>query len=271
MRAAGSGTVMRVVIVDDEELARRRTRATLQHRGDVEVVGEAASIAEAAALIRAATPDLVLLDVGLPGETGFDLLPMLDGPAVPLVIFVTAFQHFAVRAFEEAAVDYVLKPVASERLFAALDRAKADLQRRDAEVRVQEMRAVIAALRTHQATEQVVPAHDGEFWVQHRNGYVRVPVSRIEWVEAERDYVRLHTGDGSYLMRETMSQMEERLDPRIFVRVHRSAFVRRSLIEGIRAGNYGRRKLSLSNGAEVPVGRTYTQVVRDLINGGRIS
>lgn len=260
--------VTRLMIVDDEALARRRVRAMIQHRAEIEIVGEAATLAEATELVRIAAPDILLLDIGLAGESGFDLLPMLEGPVAPLVIFVTAFHQFAVRAFEANAVDYVLKPVAAERLYAALDRACAGLAQRDAQARLQEMTEVIAALRAHDAGEAPGPAYYDEFWVLHRGGHVRVQTARLDWVEAERDYVRLHTAEGSYLMRETMAQMEQQLDPATFVRVHRSAFVRRSLIQVVRPGTYGKRKLILSNGAEIPVGRTYANAVRDLIARG---
>lgn len=256
---------LRILIVDDESLARRRLATMLREIVDVELVGEAVDGDTALELVRERAPDVVLLDVKMPGRSGFDLLPLLDGETVPIIIFVTAFNHYAVKAFEVSAVDYLLKPVAFDRMREALDRARATLRARDAQSRIAEMTEVITALRDNPLSERVEPAFEREFWVQRRGEYVRVPVAQLEWVGAERDYVRLHTGDETFLLRETMGGLQTRLDPTAFVRVHRSAFVRRQLITAVRQTGYGALKVVLSTGAEVPVGRTYVTAVRELI------
>ncbi|RJF90210.1 LytR/AlgR family response regulator transcription factor [Sphingomonas cavernae] len=257
---------LRILIVDDELLARRRLTTMLRDIVDVEIVGEAADGDVALDLVREKAPDVVLLDIKMPGRNGFDLLPLLEGPDIPVIIFVTAFNHYAVRAFEVSAVDYLLKPVAFDRMREALERARATLRSRDAQSRIAEMAEVLSALRDNPGIEPQGAVLEREFWVQRRGEYVRVPIAQIEWVGAERDYVRLHAGNDAYLMRETMNRIEERLDPATFIRVHRSALVRRQIITAIRQAGYGALKVVLSNGTEVSVGRTYAPGIRDLLN-----
>jgi len=259
--------ILRTLIVDDEPLARRRIATMLRQIVGVEIVGEAEDGDTALDMIRALAPDVVLLDVKMPGTDGFELLPLLEGPVVPVVIFVTAFNHYATRAFEVSAVDYLLKPVAFDRMRAAMERARGELASRDAEGRIAEMAAVIAALRDNPVDRPAKSAFESEFWVQRRGEFVRIPVSHLDWVGAERDYVRLHVGNDVFLMRETMGGMAERLDPALFMRVHRSAVVRSTLVAAIRQAGYGAIKLALVNGIEVPVGRTYAPRVRQLLVG----
>lgn len=255
-----------VLIVDDELLARRRLATMLRQIVDVEIAGEAGDGDAALELIAARTPDVVLLDIKMPGKSGFDILPLLQGPAVPVVIFVTAFNHYAVKAFEVAAVDYLLKPVAFDRLQGALARARDVLASRDSRSRVAEMAGVIETLRRGAAAEAEAPRFESEFWVQRRAEYLRVPVARLDWIEAERDYVRLHVGSEAYLLRDTISGLDERLDPALFIRVHRSAIVRRDRIAAIRQAGYGAIKVALSTGVEVPVSRSYASKVRQLLH-----
>lgn len=263
-------TALRVLIVDDEQLARRRLQTICRQLPGVELVGQAEDGDEGLAMIRRYEPDVVLLDIKMPGMSGFELLELLTalGPKAPVVIFVTAFNHYAVRAFEVSAVDYLLKPVAFERMVAALDKARDVLRHRDADERLAEMSLVIAALRNSAAEAGAVPRYDSEFWVQRRAECVRVPVSRLQWAEAERDYVRLHTETESFLLRESITRLEERLDPAIFIRVHRSVIVRREQISAIRQAGYGAISVQMTNGLEFRVGRTYVQRVRQLLGAG---
>ncbi|WP_159867243.1 LytTR family DNA-binding domain-containing protein [Novosphingobium sp. 9U] len=257
---------LRVLIVDDEPLARRRNATMLRHIDGVEIAGEAEDGEQAIRMIRELTPDVVLLDIKMPGMSGFECLTMLDPKVLPIVVFVTAFDHYAVKAFDVSAVDYLLKPVSFDRMRSAIVRARNALETRDADSRMAEMTGVIAALRTEPEERPATPAYDTEFWVPRRGEFVRVPAAQIDWVEAERDYVRLHTRTTSLLLRETMASMEARLDPMQFLRVHRSAIVRQSLISAIRQGGYGTIKLGLTTGVEVPIGRTYTARVRQLLS-----
>ena len=254
---------LRVLAVDDEPFALRRVQLLLDRVPNVALVGTARSGREAIDRIAATRPDVLLLDVTMAGMGGFDVIDALAGPSVPLVIFVTAFDHFAVRAFEVQAVDYIVKPLELDRLRAALERARISLEAADATMRVAELREVVAALRSQSRPEPT--RYETEVWAERRREFIRVSVSDIDWIEAERDHVRLHVGDASYLMRETMSGIEKRLDPQKFVRVRRSAVVQLDRIAAIRKGSHFDYRVRLSNGSHVRVGRTYIKAVRGML------
>lgn len=255
---------LRILAVDDEPLALRRIELLLERVPDVELVGQARSGRDAIAAVHLLRPDLLLLDIRMAGLGGFEVVEALTGPHVPLVIFVTAFDAYAARAFEVSAVDYIVKPVELDRLRAALARARRNLEAADAMQRAAELREVIAALRAGPAPD-APPAYEREIWAERRNAFVPIRVVDLDWVEAERDYVRLHVGDASYLLRETIGGMEARLDPADFMRIRRSALVRRARIEAIRRAGYGDLRVKLSSGREVRVGRTYVAAVRALL------
>ena len=256
--------VLRVLAVDDEALALRRLEILLARIPEVELVGTAESGPEALEKVSSLRPDVLLLDIRMAGLDGFDVVEKLDGPFVPLVVFVTAFDHFASRAFEISAVDYIVKPVELDRLRSALRKAHRSLAADDAEARVAELRGVVAALRA-EARPAEGKRFETELWAERRGEYVRIRVTELDWVEAERDYVRLHVGGQSYLLRETIGAMEGRLDPAVFIRVRRSALVQRDRIASIRRQGYGDFRIALTTGGEVRVGRTYVRQVRTLI------
>lgn len=255
---------LRILLVDDEPLARRRLRTFLKAIPDVQVVGEAADGHEARRLMGELEPDLVLLDIKMPGQSGVELFASLQGQQ-PVVVFVTAFARFATDAFDLAATDYLLKPVEPERLRVAVERARVALAARERSDEVGELRSVVAKLRSDPLEQAVVA--DGEIWVRDKGDRVVFPISALDWVEAERDYVRLHCGPKSYLLRQPISAFARRLDPEAFVQVHRSAIVRRARIERVRRE---RRRLSivLSTGHRVPVSRPYAKLVRSLTRRG---
>ncbi|HVK43185.1 MAG TPA: LytTR family DNA-binding domain-containing protein [Phenylobacterium sp.] len=254
---------LRVVAIDDEDLALRRLQIALEQIPYVELVGVAQSGEEGLALIAAARPDVVLLDIQMANLDGFELVERLCGGHVPLVIFITAFPGFATRAFEVSAVDYILKPVAFDRLDAALDRARKTLRLIDAERRASDLRALVSALRT-EAGADGADAYLGELWAERRGETVRVPVHQIDWIEADRDYVRLHARGGPLLTRGPLGDLQARLNPAQFVRVRRSALVRIEAIAAIRNRGYGNCRVLLSSGAEVKVGKTHLREVRAL-------
>jgi DNA-binding LytR/AlgR family response regulator len=256
---------LRVLIVDDEPLARRRLEILLREQPAVELVGAASDGAAARRMIAELTPDVVLLDIKMPGLTGLELLDAL-GPEAPIVIFVTAFDRFALDAFDRAAFDYLLKPVEPARLAASLARARAALAERAAADRVRELEEVLLNLRSGPA----VPApggYDREIWIQERGGRTSLPIAVIDWVAAERDYVRIHAGARSYLVRQSIGALAARLDPKLFIRVHRSSLVRADRIVRIRHAA-GRGAVSLSTGAEVAVSRRHMGALKALTKGG---
>ena len=258
-------TPLRIMAVDDEALALRRVEMALGRIDAIELVGTARGGREGLEMIEALRPDVVLLDINMPGFGGFDLVEGLTAENAPLIIFVTAFDEYAVRAFQVSAIDYLLKPLEFDRLRAALDKARTTLRLIDAEERAAELKELVATLRRdRQPKEQ--PRFETELWAPRGSGFERVLVSQIDWIEAERDYVHLHTPHRSYLLRETMNGIQSRLDPDMFIRVHRSALVRIDRIGLICRPGYGRFSVQMTTGQEVPVGRTYVKKIRKLVS-----
>lgn len=244
---------MRTLLVDDEPLAIERLQLLCARIGGVEVIGTASDGDAALAAVAALRPDLVLLDVTMPGRDGLAVAEALAGQdSRPAVIFVTAHDQFAVAAFDCDAVDYLLKPVSAERLERALDRAR---QR-------QPDPAVPAAAAGSSGTAPEPTRWLDEFWVPHRHELVRLAADAIDRIDAERDYVRLHCGERSYLLLHTIQGLEDRLDPARFIRLHRSTIVRRAAIAGLRHDGLGVWSAELTNGALIRIGRTYLARVK---------
>lgn len=243
---------MRVLLADDEPLALIRLQTLLAEIDDVEVVGMARDGEEAAAQIAALTPDLALLDIRMPGQNGLTLATQVSEVEV---IFVTAFDHFASQAFEVDAVDYLLKPVEPQRLLIAIDRAR---RRRTRD------RAILTGVDVQAHDGASLPPSNEGFWVPGRDGMVRVALSAIDWIEAARDYVLLHTTTRSYMLRSTMDAIQKQMDPSVMARVSRSAFVRRGAVaEVTRIGRAGY-VVVLHDGTPVRVGATYAGAVEDI-------
>jgi two-component system response regulator AlgR len=241
---------LRVLVVDDEPLATERLQLLLARCEGVDLVGTASDGEGAVRMSEALSPDLLLLDIAMPGLDGIDVARALAGrrPA-PAVIFVTAFDQFAVAAFEVEAVDYLMKPVDPVRLERALQRAR-DHVRRPTPVQT----SAEGSLEAGRYLE--------EFWASDLSGLVRIAVKDIDRVSAERDYMRLHVGARSWLIHHSMAALEEGLDPELFVRLHRSAIVRRDFISGFLRNPSGRWIARLADGTEQPVGRLYADSVR---------
>ena len=251
---------LRLLLADDEPLALRRMRLALQAIPNVEVVGAASDGVQAMSAMRSLKPDVVLLDIKMPLADGFEVANAVEASGGPAVIFVSAFDSYALQAFETSAVDYLLKPVEFERLASALDRARERRAAKDAGRRAQELAAVLEALKK-EADEREGPRYEREFWIRDRGRFHRVPVADIERIEAERDYVRLYWEGRTLLHRETMSHLEEKLDPNVMLRVHRSAFVNWKRLSAVRRDANGRLMAVLDSGEEVPVSRAYAQRV----------
>lgn len=238
---------LRALIVDDEPLAVRRLTHSLAAFDDVEVVETTTSARQAVELIETLRPDIVFLDIAMPGLGGFDVAARVPEDHKPAIVFVTAFDRHAARAFDTDAADYLMKPVAPDRLGAAIGKARTWLRGRAATARTAERLSDADSL-----------------WVHRRGEFARVSIGAIEWIEAEGDYVRLHA-EGGGLMRGTLSALADRLDPQVFVRVHRSAVCRCRAITGLRRKSTGAVVALLTSGAEAPVGRGYVSGVRALL------
>lgn len=255
---------LRVALVDDEPPALRRLTLAIERTPGAVVVGQATNGGDALELIRRGGVDVVLLDIRMPGLSGLELVRAVAREDAPAFIFVTAFSRFAADAFDLAAVDYLLKPVEFERLGEALERARQSLGSRAAALRIAELEQVVAALQSDEAE----PAEEGflsELWVPDRGDRVRLSVDLIDWVEAERDYVRIHSRGRSFLVRKPIRSLQSELDPAEFVRVHRGALVRRDRIVRLARRPGGPSAVVLQSGAEVPVARRQAALVRKLV------
>ncbi|MEZ5996410.1 MAG: LytTR family DNA-binding domain-containing protein [Hyphomonadaceae bacterium] len=255
-----SAEPLRLLLADDEPLALRRIRLALKEMPDVEIVGAASDGAQAIAAMHSLRPDVVLLDIRMPLADGFEVANAVEAAGGPEVIFVSAFDSYAVQAFETSAVDYLVKPVEFERLASALGRARERRAAKRAGRRAEELATVLDALK-QEADEREGPQYDREFWIRDRGRFLRVPVDEVERIEAERDYVRLYWEGRTLLHRETMSHLEEKLDPNVMLRVHRSAFVNWKRLKSVRRDSNGRLMAVLDSGEEVAVSRAYAQRV----------
>lgn len=255
-----SAEPLRLLLADDEPLALRRIRLALADIPNVEIVGAASDGAQAINFMRDLRPDVVLLDIKMPLADGFEVANAVEDAGSPAVIFVSAFDSYALQAFQTSAVDYLVKPVEFERLASALDRARERRAAKDAGRRAEELQAVLEALK-REANDREGPRYEKEFWIRDRGRFLRVPVAEVERIEAERDYVRLYWEGRTLLHRETMSNLEEKLDPDTMLRVHRSAFVNWKRLKSVRRDPNGRLMAVLESGDEVPVSRAYAQRV----------
>ena len=256
-----SPTLLRVLVVDDEPLAREKIRAMLKRDPEVEIVGECTNGEEALTAVRELAPDLLLLDVQMPECGGFEVLEALsrDG-RVPAVIFVTAYDQYAVRAFEVHALDYLLKPFDRERFEGAMARAKAQLRGgRDGDGaldrRITELLAHLRAEKTY--AERLVVKDGGRVFF--------LETDDVDWIEAEGNYVRLHTSKKSHLLRETITGLESQLDPRKFVRIHRSAVVQLSRIRELQPWSHGEYHVILRDGTRLTLSRNYRDNLRSVL------
>jgi two-component system LytT family response regulator len=249
-------TAIRTLIVDDEPLARQRLRKLLEAEPDIEVIGECPDGESAVTAIVEHRPDLVFLDVQMPDLDGFGVLEAVGAEEMPTVIFVTAYDHYALRAFEVHALDYLLKPFDRERFDKALGRARAHLGRdRPGEVHEQ-LQALLADVRPERkASERLV--------IKSSSRVFFLRVEEIDWIEAAGNYLKLHVGDETHLLRETMNSLEGRLDPDRFLRVHRSTIVNIERVQELQPWFHGDYLVILRDGTQLTLSRSYRQKLQD--------
>jgi two-component system, LytTR family, response regulator len=249
---------LRILIVDDEPLARDGMRLMLRAMSDVEIVGEAGDGITAVRAIEDLLPDVVLLDIQMPGMSGFDVIAQTSPDHLPLVVFVTAYDGYALKAFDVHAFDYVLKPVNRARLADAIARVRADLARgapdRD---RVLD----VAQDARSGGVSPTRPPRAVRFTVRDRDRYVLVRAADIDWIEAAANYVRLNTRGRGFLLRMTLVEMERRLDPSEFMRIHRSTIVNTSRIKEIKPDAHGDYDIVLTDGRTLKMSRSFRERV----------
>lgn len=240
---------VRILIVDDEPLVRAGIREVLLDQAGVELAGEAGDGLSAITLIEQVQPDLVFLDVQMPGCDGFEVLSQLGPDTRPAVVFVTAYEQYALKAFDAHAIDYLLKPFDDPRLLAALERARTWLSREPVP------RQAIPELLDDVATNR----GRNRFIVKHAGRLRMISAKEVEWIEARGNYVHLHHPDGPFLIRETLASLADSLDSNRFVRVYRSAIVALPEVVEVARRTTGDQELMLRSGARVPLGRSYRQ------------
>jgi len=245
---------IRTVIVDDEPTARRGVRLLLDRDPTIEVIAEAGGGAEASELITREKPALVFLDVQMPGCDGFEMLERIAPADTPVIVFVTAYSEHALRAFEVNAVDYLLKPFDDARFAAALGRAKEAVQARRAGSIDQRLQDLLAYLESGQAAP---PADQGRILVKSSGEIFFLKAEEIDWIEAEGDYMKFHVSGKTHLMRETMARLEARLDPKRFVRIHRSTIVNIDRVRKLSPSFAGDYTVVLQDGTKLKLSRGF--------------
>jgi two-component system LytT family response regulator len=239
---------IRTVIVDDEELARRGIRSLLARSSDVQVVAECSNAREASQVIKTQAPDLVFLDVQMPGRSGFEVIESADPDRRPYFILITAFDDFAVRAFDVHALDYLLKPISEQRFELAMQRARTALSR---------SRDTLERGQTPFAADPGDAGEGDRIAVKADGKVIVIRISEIDWVKAEQDYVSLHVGTKAWLLRETIGAMEVRFAGAGFVRIHRSTLVNIDRVKELRPLDKGEFQIVLRDGVELKLSRSY--------------
>ncbi len=259
---------VRALIVDDEELGRRVLRTLLASEDDVEIVGEAASAAEARRKIEEQRPDLVFMDIEIPGGSGIEVVQQIEEP-LPYVIFVTAHPEFALPAFELQAMDYLVKPVQRPRFAGSILRARQRIaERRVAGLAMQIMGAA-GPVNGERAAEAAAPPakYASQMTIRIRRRMFSLEVSDISWIQGASQYSRVHAKGGEYLLSRTLASLECELDPKRFFRIHRSAIVNAAHVREVRSSGDGRYNIYLHGGQALPMGRARREILEKLLSG----
>jgi two-component system, LytTR family, response regulator len=256
------GSSIRVVVADDELLARKKLRLLLGSEPQVEVVAECSNGRETVSAIRSFRPDLLLLDIQMPDLDGFEVLSEISSDEMPPVIFTTAYDQYAIRAFEAHALDYLLKPFDQDRLHAAIWRAGVEIRKSKDQDLTNRVLALLSAVKSG---KRPVPEFDDRLTIRTNGRVVFLNLEEIHWVEAAANYVRLNTGKDSYLFRETISRVSERLSTGSFVRIHRSMIVNINKIKELIPVNSGEYVVVLHSGKELSCSRGYRANLEQLI------
>jgi len=269
---------IRTIIVDDEPLARRGLELRLREATDVEIVHQCANGREALAAITELQPDLMFLDIQMPGLSGFDVIKQVPQESLPMIVFVTAFDRFAIDAFEAHALDYLLKPVDESRLTRALDRVRAQYQQRQAMAQREQLMAMLGDVTGKGEIEAgALPGAGGAaprrfatmLPIRVGRETIRLDVAAIDWIDAAGDYMCVHATGQTHVLRATMKELEEMLDPEVFQRVHRSTIVNLARVRSLRPHLNGECFLRLESGQEVKLSRSFRDKVELLLDRTR--
>jgi len=261
---------IRTLIVDDEPVARRTIRNLLAEDPDVEVIDECGGGAEAVESIRRRPPDLLFLDIQMPGMDGFDVLEAVELERISAVIFVTAYDAYALKAFEVHALDYLLKPFTDERFREALARAKSHVELREAKGLAESLRAFLRG-RAEGEAAVAPPARKGgyltRFMVKAGGRVIFINPRDVDWIEADNYYIKLHVSGKAHLLRLSMKELEERLDPKTFWRTHRSAIINLDRVKELHQHPSGEYVVVLRDGTELKLSRARRERLQELLMG----
>jgi two-component system LytT family response regulator len=273
------GSRFRTIIVDDEALSRRGLEIRLLAAKDFEIVAQCSNGREAVAAIRTHAPDVVFLDIQMPGMSGFDVIAELPTESLPMIVFVTAYDQYAIKAFEARAVDYLLKPVDDARFDEALAHVREHAAGRAARGQRDQLVDLIAEMSgsgelvleelLSRGRDALTPKHPEVLPIRQGRETLRVPASSIEWIDAAGDYMCIHAAGKTHILRGTMKELEDMLDPRLFQRVHRSTIVNLRRVKSLRAHMNGEYFLLLEGGHELKLSRTYRDKVEYFLKGPR--
>jgi two-component system, LytTR family, response regulator len=271
----------RTIIVDDEALSRRGLEIRLLDAKDFEIVAQCTNGREAIAAIRTHDPDVVFLDIQMPAMSGFEVIAELPHESLPMIVFVTAYDQYAIKAFEARAVDYLLKPVDDQRFAAALEHVREHAQHRAAADQRDQLVGLIAEISGSgelvleelltKGRDALNPRHPEVLPIRQGRETIRVPSGSIEWIDAAGDYMCIHASGKTHILRGTMKELEDMLDPKLFQRVHRSTIVNLRRVKSLRAHMNGEYFLLLEGGHELKLSRTYRDKVEYFLKGSRPS
>ncbi|HEY8053742.1 MAG: LytR/AlgR family response regulator transcription factor [Steroidobacterales bacterium] len=270
---------IRTIIVDDEALSRRGIEIRLRAASDFEILTQCANGREALSAIQQHQPDLIFLDIQMPGMSGLEVVAQVPQESMPLVVFVTAYDEFAIQAFEARAVDYLLKPIDDVRFVAALARVREHLGATRALGQRDRLLEIIADITgcgelaldeiLAHGRKAIAGRHPEVLPIRQGRETVRVPIAAIQWVDAAGDYMCVHAAGNTHILRGTMKELEDLLDPKLFQRVHRSTIVNLRLVKSLRAHMNGEYFLTLEGGHELKLSRTYRDKVEYFLSGSR--
>jgi two-component system LytT family response regulator len=260
-REQPNGSLIRAIIADDERLAREKLRILLGSEPEVQIVAECPNGRQTVSAIRSCQPDMLLLDIQMPDLDGFEVLNEISSGEMPQVIFTSAYDQYAIRAFEAHALDYLLKPFDRDRLHAAIARASVEIRKSQDQDLTNRVLALLSTVRSGKR----LPQFDERVTIRTNGRVVFLNLEEIHWIEAAANYVRLNTGKDSYLFRETISRISERLNPSQFVRIHRSMIVNVAGIKELIPVNSGEYVVVLHSGKELSCSRGYRSNLQDLM------
>lgn len=263
---------IKTLLVDDEDLARRGLKIRLKDAPDIEIIGEAAHGEEALRMVDELKPDLLFLDIQMPGMNGFDVLKALADKRMPMIVFVTAYDEYAVRAFDAHAIDYLLKPIDENRLEEALSHIREQWEQREAVQHRTRLLEIVAEMSgedcvsldeiIEQGRDAVGQKYLGKLPIKDGRITVRVEVRDINWIDAAGDYMCVHANGVTHILRGTMKKLEDCLDPKFFQRIHRSTIVNIDRVKEVRSHMNGEYFLSLDNGVELKLSRHYKEKIK---------